>query len=103
MLQVITPTLIVDLEADIFGEVLSLMHRVGHPLSFLSSSLELSGQQRDAVEKTSIFQPLLLDIGKGRKKCGSRKIESKIKYSKVPQKNTHKIGTGHASNPGDTD
>lgn len=80
------------------GEVLSLMHTVGHPLFFLLSSYELPWQQRDAVERNSIFQPLLLDTGKGNKKCGSRKTESKIKSSEVLQKNKPTIGIGCTSN-----
>lgn len=84
------------------GAVLSLMHTVGHLLFFVLSSYECPGQQRDAVERHSIIQQLLFDIGKWKKKCGSRKTESKIKCSKVLQKNKPTIGIVLAI-PGDTD
>ena len=77
------------------------MHTVGH-LFFVLSSYEVPGQQRDAVERNSIFQQLLFDIGKGKKKCGSRKMDSKIKSSKALQKKQPTTGIVLAI-PGDAD
>lgn len=78
------------------------MHTVGHLLFFVLASYELSGQQRDAVERNSTFQQLLFDNGKGKKKCGCRRTESKIKSSRVLQKNEPTIGMVLAI-PGGTD
>lgn len=65
-------------------EVLSLMCTVG--ILFPSGCLRTSyqGSKKEAAKSNNIFLLLLFDTGKGKKR-GSRKTESKIKSSKVPQ------------------